>query len=225
MLSIIVPVLNEAALITSFLEALQSLRQAGHEIIVVDGGSTDATMSMATPLADKVIPSEKGSAIQMNAGAAAATGDVFVFIHVDTHLPDQWLAKLTANSGPVTWGFYKIKLDGKQSLFRIIEYCMNVRSRFSHVATGDQCLFVGCDLFNTVKGFPQIALMEDVAICKLLRKREAPVVVDATVITSSRRWEQHGILKTVLLMWRLRLLYFLGVSPASLARTYYNNAT
>ncbi len=224
MLSIIIPVLNEAALITSCLEPLQSLRKAGHEIIVVDGGSTDSTISMATPLADKVISSESGRAIQMNVGAAKAGGDVFVFMHVDTCLPQQWLTQITSHSDPLMWGFCQIKLDGKQSLFRIIEFCMNVRSRFSHVATGDQCLFVGSGLFHSVQGFPRIALMEDVAMCKLLRKHADPVVLDTTVTTSSRRWEQHGILRTVFLMWRLRLLYFFGVSPTSLARTYNNNA-
>lgn len=221
MLSIIVPTLNESELVKPFLNSLQPLRQAGCEVIVVDGGSTDNTAMLATPLVDSVVHSEKGRARQMNAGAAQAHNDLLLFVHVDTILPTNLMELMTREELTHSWGFFQVQLSGQHPLYRVIAFFMNVRSRLTAIATGDQCLFVGRDIFMKVGGFPNIALMEDVAMSKTLKQLTPPVIIADKVITSSRRWEQKGITKTIFQMWWLRLLYFLGVSPDRLVKTYY----
>ncbi|MEQ8427122.1 MAG: TIGR04283 family arsenosugar biosynthesis glycosyltransferase [Gammaproteobacteria bacterium] len=221
MLTLIVPVLNESELITPFLSSLQPLRQSGCEVIVVDGGSTDDTVALATPLVDSVIHSDKGRGRQMNAGAAQATNDILLFVHVDSVLPVNLPELVTSSCYPGNWGFFQVQLSGRHPLFRMIESCMNTRSRLTGVATGDQCLIIGKELFIKSGGFPDIPLMEDVAFTKTLKQHMSPVVIYERVITSSRRWEQQGIIKTILQMWWLRLLYFLGVSPERLVKSYY----
>jgi len=221
-LSIIIPTLNEGAVIRSALTALACLRSAGHEIIVADGGSNDETVKLAYPLADNVISSETGRARQMNAGAKAAHGDVLVFLHADTLLPlnaDSVIINGLIRSGKV-WGRFDVRLAGRRSLLRIIEAMMNWRSRLSGIATGDQCLFIRRNVFEDTGGYPEIALMEDIAITGLLKQHGRPLCIKQRVVTSSRRWEQHGILRTILLMWRLRLAYFLGADPKRLAQVY-----
>ncbi len=221
-LSIIIPVLNEAATIAQQLSYLTSQLDKNCELIIVDGGSRDNTVNLAMPFANRIVESEhSGRALQMNAGAAVAKGDILLFLHIDTRLPSTFLKCLCAlERKQDTWGFFSLKLSGTAFVFRVIERAITVRSRITSIATGDQCLFMGKTLFNRCQGYATIALMEDVEICKRLRKYSPPVVFPEYVITSSRRWEEKGILQTVLLMWRLRFLYFLGVSPNKLAQSY-----
>lgn len=188
---------------------------------MVDGGSTDNTITLATPLADSVIRSDKGRGRQMNSGVDQAANDVLLFVHVDSVLPVNLVELSKRHCHSRNWGFFRVQLSGNHPLFRLIELCMNLRSRLTGVATGDQCLFIGKELFVNAGGFPDIPLMEDVAFSKILKQRLSPVVIAEKVITSSRRWEQRGIIKTVLQMWWLRLLYFLGVSPERLVKSYY----
>jgi rSAM/selenodomain-associated transferase 2 len=220
-LSIIIPVLNETSKIESCLDQLQLLRQQGHEVIVVDGGSNDNTVSLAIPLSDKVIQSKKSRAIQMNTGAAVATGQIFLFLHADT-TPPSGIAGLFSHikNSDNKWGRFDVKLSGHAFLFRIIEHCMNLRSRLTGIATGDQLIFIGRKLFDEINGFPELALMEDIAISKLLLKRTKPICFKERVITSSRRWEEKGIIRTILKMWLLRLLYFFHIDTNKLAKIY-----
>lgn len=220
-ISIILPVYNEENNILDTLHCLQSYRQAGHEIIVVDGGSKDNTLMLAHQAADSVIVSKQGRAIQMNNGAAVASGDIFLFLHADTRLPENALSVISADAkAEHLWGRFDVQLSGKAIIYRVIEGLINVRSRLSSIATGDQAIFVERKLFESVSGFPEIALMEDVALSRRLKKISAPLCIKQKVITSSRRWEVNGVLRTVLLMWKLRLYYFFGVSPDHLSKLY-----
>lgn len=220
-LSIIIPVLNEAGSIGTCLWRLQTLRNRGVEIIVVDGGSHDATVSLAAPLADRVIHSKKGRAVQMNAGAAVTTGRILLFLHADTQLPDQaYTTILNVMELPHVWGRFDVKLSGMHSVFRIIELMMNLRSGLTGIATGDQAIFVTRSAFYAVDGFPDYPLMEDIELSKRLKKIAFPVCLRDKVITSSRRWERNGILRTIGLMWWLRFLYYLGTHPSVLQRVY-----
>ncbi|MFL4977419.1 MAG: TIGR04283 family arsenosugar biosynthesis glycosyltransferase [Xanthobacteraceae bacterium] len=221
-LSIILPVLDEADIIADALAALAPLRRRGAEVIVVDGGSRDGTVDLARPAADRVIASPRGRAAQMNAGAALARGAVLLFLHADTRLPGNADALVLAGlerSGRA-WGRFDIAIAGRSPLLAIVAAAINFRSRLTRIATGDQAIFVSRDVFAAVGGFPDIALMEDVALSRALKRISRPVCVAAKVTTSGRRWEQHGVLRTVVLMWRLRLAYFLGAEPATLARRY-----
>jgi rSAM/selenodomain-associated transferase 2 len=220
-LSIIVPVLNEAEGIGDALSALAPLRQRGVEVIVVDGGSRDGTTKLAKPLADNVIGAPRGRGAQMNAGAAVARGDVLLFLHSDTRLPPkaETLVLDALKQSGVVWGRFDIRIEG-HLLLTIVGLAMNLRSRLSGIATGDQAMFVTRAAFQSVGGFPDIALMEDVALSRSLKKLSSPLCLRARVVTSGRRWQQHGLLRTILLMWRLRLAYFLGATPAALARRY-----
>lgn len=222
-LSIIIPTLNEALMIGRTLLALQPLREAGHEVIVVDGGSTDDTMALSRPFADKVIQSQPGRSRQMNAGAKFASGEILLFLHSDTLLPPKadHLIIQRMKGKERAWGRFDVKLTGHHLLFRIIEVLMNWRSRLSHIATGDQAIFIRRELFEEIGGFPEIDLMEDIALCRILKKYGKPLCLRQTVFTSSRRWEEKGVFRTVLLMWSLRLAYFLGVHPNRLAKLYY----
>ena len=220
-LSIIIPVLNEADEITACLAALQPLRRNGHEVIVVDGGSTDDTLALAEPLCDRCLVAERGRAAQMNAGAAQASGDILLFLHADTRLPDEVEQVLIRNADEGwLWGRFDVRLSGRHLLLRVVEFMMNLRSRLTGIATGDQALFVSRDLFDRVGGFPAIPLMEDIALSKVLKQLRTPHCLRHRVATSSRRWEEKGILRTMITMWWLRLLYFLGASPVKLARRY-----
>ncbi|HED33302.1 MAG TPA: glycosyltransferase [Gammaproteobacteria bacterium] len=222
-LSIIIPSLNEAAHIRRTLSALQTLRKNGHEIILSDGGSTDDTISLAESKVDICINSPRGRAAQMNAGAQYARGDILCFLHADT-LPPQNIDAIiiqALNQSSKQWGRFDVRLTGKQFSFRIIERLMNLRSCISNIATGDQGIFVYRDIFNRLSGFAEIPLMEDIELSKRLRKiSRALCIHKKPLITSSRRWEENGITSTVLLMWQLRLRYFLGTPESVLARAY-----
>jgi rSAM/selenodomain-associated transferase 2 len=221
-LSIIMPVLDEASGIADALDALADLRRRGAEIIVVDGGSRDATMERARSGADQILPSPRGRALQMNAGAAVASGDVLLFLHADTRLPhdaDQLVRDGLARTSR-SWGRFDVTIAGRSPMLALIAAMMNLRSRLTGIVTGDQAIFVRTDAFRAAGGFPAIPLMEDVALSKALKRIGHPLCLRARVITSGRRWETRGVARTILLMWRLRLAYFLGADPARLARQY-----
>ena len=218
-LSIIVPVLNEGALLASSLHPLQRWRSVA-ELIVVDGGSRDDSAAIAAPLCDRVLATAAGRARQMNAGGAVARGEYLLFLHCDTRLgipPDAMLLRL--EEGPA-WGFFAVRLSGSSPALRVIERAMTLRSRLTGVATGDQGLFVSREIWDASGGFDDMPLMEDVAFSKRLRRLTPPLFIEAPVTTSSRRWERHGIVRTVLLMWYLRLRYWWGADPARLAAIY-----
>ena len=220
-LSIVMPVLNEAAEIEAALRALTPFRQRGVEVIVADGGSRDGTAGLARLFADYVITAPRGRASQMNAGAAAAHGDIFLFLHADTRLPenaDTIVLDSIARSGRA-WGRFDVRIDGG-GLLALVSLAMNWRSRLTGIATGDQAIFVTRTTFEAIGGFPSIALMEDVALSARLKRIGPPLALRARVTTSPRRWRKHGTLRTMLLMWQLRLRFFLGADPVKLARAY-----
>jgi rSAM/selenodomain-associated transferase 2 len=220
-LSIIIPVLDEAANIEAALMALAPYRERGVELIVVDGGSRDGTPARARPLADHVCVATRGRAVQMNAGRAVACGNVLVFLHADTRLPDNADALILdglARSHRV-WGRFDVRFD-RRGLLSLIAFMMNLRSRLTGIATGDQALFVTRAAFDAAGGFPPIALMEDVSLSIHLKRIGRPLCLRARAVASARRWKENGTLRTIVLMWRLRLAYFFGADPAQLARQY-----
>jgi rSAM/selenodomain-associated transferase 2 len=216
-LSIIIPALNEAPQIGAALRSLAPLRALGHEVIVADGGSSDGTPRLAQGLCERIVSAPRGRALQMNAGASAATGDALVFLHADTRLPIHAAALVTESLKHRLWGRFDVQIEGRHRLLKLVGWAMNLRSRLTGIATGDQAIFVRRDAFA---GYPEIALMEDVAFSKAMKHRGPPACLRARVTTAGRRWEARGVLRTILLMWRLRLLYFLGARPERLARLY-----
>ena len=217
-LSIVIPVLDEAPIIGAALQALAELRRRGHEVIVVDGGSADGTRDFAVPLCNVVVTSERGRGAQMNAGARLASGEVLVFLHVDTRLPPLADRLIAEGLKGRAWGRFDVSIEGRHPLLKIVASAMNLRSRLTGIATGDQAIFVRRDAFG---GFAEIPLMEDIAFSRHMKRRGAPACLRSRVRTSGRRWETRGVWRTILLMWRLRLLYFLGVAPDRLARRYH----
>ena len=223
LLSIIIPTWNESSCIATTLTLLQPIRQWS-EIIVVDAGSEDSTQELARPLADLVITSEKGRAVQMNTGANSANGQYLLFLHADTQMPLTTQSALftTLKQTPV-WGRFDIALSGQTIILQIVATFMNWRSRLTGIATGDQGIFVQQTQFTTIGQFPNIALMEDIAISRKLRKVSRPTCIAQPLITSSRRWESAGSMATIMLMWRLRLQYFFGTDPEKLAHIYQSH--
>lgn len=221
-LSIIIPVLNEEDSIVSTLERLQPLRDQGDEVIVVDGGSDDHTLELAESLVDHAIQATPGRARQMNCGAALASNEILLFLHADTYLPDEAQQQINdaLNRTMKVWGRFNLKLSGEHFMFRIIERMINLRSCFTGVATGDQAIFVRRGVFELFGGYAEIPIMEDVELTKTLRTISRGCCIKSPAITSSRRWEEHGIFKTILLMWRLRLQFFLGAHPEKLSENY-----
>jgi rSAM/selenodomain-associated transferase 2 len=190
-------------------------------VIVIDGGSADGTAEKARPLADCVLAAPRGRASQMNAGAAAARGEAFAFLHADTRLPadaDRLIADGLATGA--AWGRFDVKIEGWHPMLGMIARSMNWRSRFTGIATGDQAIFVRRGAFESVGGYPDIPLMEDIALSRALRRIARPACLAASVTTSGRRWEKRGVVRTIVTMWRLRLAYFLGADPRSLALAY-----
>jgi len=221
--SIIIPVLNEEDTIRHTLEQLKKIINDNCEIIIVDGGSNDQTLTIAAQYTNHCYTVEKGRATQMNHGATHANNDVLLFLHADTLLPVNFYNQLNSalQSSKHQWGRFNIRLSGLSPLLRMIEWFMNVRSRMTSIATGDQAIFVQKSLFKLVGGFKKIPLMEDIELSKSLRKHSKPVCLKTQVVSSSRRWEDNGYLKTITLMWKLRLLYFFGVSADKLVKLYY----
>lgn len=221
-ISIVAPVLNEAETIESRLSALAPFRAEGAEIVVADGGSDDGTPGVAARFADRAISSARGRAIQMNAGARAACGEILVFLHIDTSLPPDALTLIRGalQEDARVWGRFDVRIEGVHPLLPAVAAFMNARSRTIGIATGDQAVFVRRSAFERVGGYPEIALMEDIALSASLKRLSRPACLRARVTTSGRRWDDKGFWRTVLLMWRLRLAYFFGADPADLARRY-----
>jgi rSAM/selenodomain-associated transferase 2 len=220
-LSIVIPALNEAAGIEATLQALQELRARGVELVLADGGSSDATPTLARPWVDAVVDAPRGRALQMNAGAARARADALLFLHADTRLPpmgDELV--LQALAGGACWGRFDVRIEGRPWMLRVVAALMNLRSRASGIATGDQAIFVTREAFERVGGFPVQPLMEDIEISRRLKRLGRPACLGARVCTSGRRWEQRGVWRTIVLMWRLRWRYWRGESAARLAQAY-----
>ena len=222
-LSIVIPALNEADNISATLAPLQAMRARGVEVILVDGGSIDTTKQLAGLLVDRLIDSERGRAKQMNAGAKAATGEALLFLHADSTAPpdaDQLILR-GLQSTSRAWGRFDVSITGQHFFLPAVAWCMNLRSRWTGIATGDQGLFMTADAFTAAGGFADIPLMEDVAMCAVLKKISPPFCLKQKIITSGRRWEKHGVWRTIFLMWRIRLGYFLGTDPVALHRAYH----
>jgi rSAM/selenodomain-associated transferase 2 len=220
-LSIIVPVLNEAEGIAATLDALAPLREAGHELIVVDGGSHDETVVLSRERADQVLDGPRGRARQMNAGAAVASGEVLLFLHADTRLPPaagEQIAAALAHGA--VWGRFDVQIEGRSRWLPVVASMMNLRSRLSGIATGDQAMFVRRELFQRLGGFADQPLMEDIELSRRLRAVRSPACLRAQVVTSGRRWDSHGAWPTIVLMWRLRWRYWRGAAPDELAKAY-----
>lgn len=220
-LAIVVPVLNEGARIVALAAALAPAQAAGDEVVLVDGGSTDDTVARARGAGLRVIAAERGRAAQMNAGAAATAASVLWFVHADT-VPDvdTRAAVIAATARAPAWGRCAVRFDDRSWPFAVIAWAMNLRSRLTAIATGDQALFTTRDLFDRVGGYPPLALMEDIEICAALRRHRRPCCLRAVVTTSARRWRSRGVVRTILLMWSLRLAWFCGVPAGRLARWY-----
>lgn len=216
--SVIVPVLNEEKHLESLLQTLY-----GTETIIVDGGSTDRSTSLAQKFNVTFLSSAKGRAQQMNTASKQASGEVLIFLHADTRLPIGWREMMAdfSNSNNA-WGRFDVKFDQQSAALWIIAKMMNWRSRISGICTGDQAIFIRREVFERINGFADIPLMEDIEISRRLRMISKPYCVTCEVVTSGRRWRENGVLRTVLLMWWLRLQYFWGVSPEKLVKRYYS---
>ena len=213
--SIIVPLLNESAVVPALILHLDSLD--AEQVVIVDGGSKDNTVELLEQAGFQVVVSSAGRATQMNVGAQHATQGLLLFLHADSRLPPNYKAELTKVDA---WGRFDVQFDQPSRAMSVIAFCMNWRSRLTGVATGDQAIFVDSGVFESMQGFPEMPIMEDVALCKRLRHLHAPFCSKAKVVTSARRWQQHGIVKTVLTMWCYRLIFFLGVPPDRIKKGY-----
>ncbi len=226
-LAIIVPVRDEAAGIIGVLDALAPLRAAGHPVIVVDGGSRDGTVALCRGRCDRLLVGATGRAAQMNAGAAVAACELLLFLHADTTLPDgaielirQGLTGAHLPGKARVWGRFDVRIAGRSRWLPMVAAMMNARSRLTGIATGDQAIFVRRDAFVAVGGFPAQPLMEDIELSRRLKRLSPPLCLRPRVTTSGRRWDRHGVWRTIVLMWRLRLLYWLGRPAESLARAW-----
>jgi rSAM/selenodomain-associated transferase 2 len=222
MLTVIIPALDEAAGIGDTIARLDAARARGTEVIVVDGGSADATVAIAAAAGVRTARSGRGRATQMNAGAAVASGDTLLFLHADTLAPEDLDLQIAAAlaSGSHAWGRFDVRILGRSRMLRVVGAAMNLRSRLTGISTGDQGLFVRRSVFRHVGGFPDVPLMEDVELCRRLGRISRPACLRVRLHTSGRRWETSGVWRTIILMWRLRLAYFLGAPPERLAQRY-----
>jgi rSAM/selenodomain-associated transferase 2 len=221
-IAVIIPTLNEAEGIRSLLESLQSWRWQGLEVIVVDGGSGDGTPDLSAGLADHILVAPLGRANQMNAGARIAKADILWFLHADTRLPTGSMFELLCGlrgAGKV-WGRFDVEITGRHWMLNVVAFCMNLRSRWTGIATGDQAIFVYREAFSSVGCFPAQPLMEDIELSTRLHQLSRPLCLRSRVTTSGRRWERHGVWRTIGLMWWLRWQYWRGVSAETLAKHY-----
>lgn len=231
--SIIVPILNEANNLPHLFTHIAGLNPSLQQIILVDGGSNDDSFEWAQKfIADlnnsnqsainwQVVQSQAGRARQMNKGASLATSDILLFLHADTELPTHAVADIQTAMQKSEWGRFNVKLNSRQPMLWVVSHMINLRSRLTSIATGDQAIFITRKLFEQVGGYPQQALMEDVELCKQLKAKSKPACLKTKVITSARRWEQHGTCRTILLMWQLRFDYWRGVSADNIKARYY----
>lgn len=219
-ISVILPVLNEEKTIGRTLAAVMALHP--HEIIVVDGGSTDRTRRISVEAGAKVLMTGPGRARQMNRGALDASGDVLLFLHADTRLPASALRDIAAalNDARYVGGRFDVELDSDRWLLNLVSFMISLRSRLSKIGTGDQAIFVRRETFAELGGFPEMPLMEDIAFCRMLKRMGDVACLKSKVVTSARRWETDGVWRTIFRMWTLKLLYLAGVSPARLKRFY-----
>ena len=237
-LSIVIPLLNEADNLPKLMGHLAHLNPAPYQVILVDGGSTDNSVAIAKELIESLIDSSPsvisgqvidwqitestaGRALQMNAGAELATGDVLLFLHADTQLPNHAIADITSAVRQAAWGRFDVRLDSSAWMLKVVSQMINWRSRFSGIATGDQAIFIKKPLFEQLGGYPQQPLMEDIELCKRLKAVGKPACLRSKVITSARRWQQYGTWRTIGLMWHLRFDYWRGVSADNIKQRYY----
>ncbi len=221
-LSFIVPILNEAENLPILLDHLLPYLRGGNEIILVDGGSVDGSIQLATCMGFEVIRTHASRACQMNAGARRASGEVLLFLHADTFLPANagLLIQQSLSATKRAWGRFDVHISGKSFMFKIISTMMNLRSRLSGIATGDQAIFVTRHAFEKIGQFPDQILMEDIELSVRLNRLSKPICISTPVRTSGRRWENYGVWRTIFLMWRIRWLYWLGVAPEELKKSY-----
>ncbi|MDH5436192.1 MAG: TIGR04283 family arsenosugar biosynthesis glycosyltransferase [Gammaproteobacteria bacterium] len=219
-ISVIIPTLNECKHIAQTLLCLQVMRQHGNEVILVDAGSDDNTVEVATPLCDLVIITKRGRAHQMQAGINKSCGDVLWFLHGDTIVSENTYFLIQQALNKHLWGRFNVTINSQYKFLRLVAFMMNLRSCITGVCTGDQGIFVKKEIYTQVGGFPIIPLMEDIALSKKLKRLGRPACIKTSINTSGRRWESHGVIKTILLMWLLRMLYFFGKNPVSLKKYY-----
>lgn len=218
---IVIPILNESAALIQQLPRLEVLRTMGAQLVMVDGGSSDRTVEIARDAEFEVLESTRGRANQMNVGARSAHSDLLLFLHIDTELPPGALKKIENSlQDRYAWGRFDVRIVGRSRWLDVVSFFMNMRSRMTGIATGDQALFMTREIFERVDGFPDQPLMEDIEISKQLKRLSRPVCLRDKVATSGRRWDKHGVWKTILLMWRLRWAYWRGVPADDLARLY-----
>ncbi|SHO59116.1 PGL/p-HBAD biosynthesis glycosyltransferase/MT3031 [Vibrio quintilis] len=219
-LSLIVPMLNEAQQLPDLLPHLQVWQANGHEVLLVDGGSEDTSVSLALSAGFRVLHSERGRAKQMNTGAAIASGNILVFLHADTRLPALADQMIIQGLRRQVWGRFDVHLTGQARMLSIVAALMNLRSRLTGIATGDQTMFVDRDVFRAAGGFPEQPLMEDIEMSKRLLRFGRPCCLKVRATTSGRRWQERGVWRTIWLMWRLRWAYWQGVPAEQLAKEY-----
>jgi len=221
-LSIIVPILNEADQLQELFAHLLPYQRADCEVLFVDGGSTDGSAKLSEVVGFTALRTARGRANQMNVGAAQASGDVLLFLHADTRLPQgaaHHIEQALANKKQC-WGRFDVCITGRPFMLRVVGCLMNWRSRLTGIATGDQAIFVQRAVFDSLRGFPDQPLMEDVELSKRLLAFSRPACIAHCVTTSGRRWEMHGVWRTILLMWRLRWAYWRGTNASELVRLY-----
>ena len=217
LLSFIIPIYNPGNNLVRCIKSIQKQKLRSCEIILVDGGSTDNTTEIANNLVDHMLKTKSGRAIQQNIGASIAKGDILLFLHADTYITIKQLLSIKKNK---IWGFFKVKFNNNKIKYKILSFFINLRSKLYSYGTGDQVIYVERNIFNKIKGFPNLMIMEDIAICSMLKRISTPIIINSHAITSSRRWDDHGFVRTILKMRVLRFLYHIGVKTHILKRLY-----